>query len=73
MATLKKRINISLPRDVEEMLGKISKRDRVPRATMAAGLLRLALELEEDQVWDALARGRDEKGARFMSHKKAWA
>ena len=73
MSTTKKRINISIPQDVEKMLGKLAKRDNMPQATVAAGLLRLALELEEDQVWGALAEKRDTKGARFVSHEKAWA
>ncbi len=72
MTTTKKRINISIPADVEQMLGKIAKRDNMPQATVAAGLLRVALELEEDQVWGVLAQKRDTKGARFVSHEKAW-
>ena len=72
MPTTKKRINISLSKDVETILERISKRDKVPQATKAAYLIRLALELEEDQIWDTLASKRDKKGARFISHKKAW-
>ncbi len=55
------------------MLGKIAKRDNMPQATGATGLLRLALELEEDQVWNALAQKRDTKSARFLSYEKTWA
>lgn len=73
MTTVKKRINLSIERDVEEMLKRIAKRDRVPQATKAAELLRLALEIEEDQIWAALAQKRDTKSARFVSHEKAWA
>ncbi len=73
MTTTKKRINISIPVDVEQMLGRIAKRDNMPQATVAAGLLRSALEIEEDQVWSALAEKRDTKGARLISHEKAWA
>ena len=51
----------------------IAKRDRVPQATKATELLRVALEIEEDQVWAEIAQNRDRKGARFISHKKAWA
>ena len=73
MVTTKKRINISISQDVEKMLGKLAKRDNMPQATVATGLLRLALELEEDQVWSDLAQKRDTKDARFVSHEKAWA
>lgn len=73
MTTTKKRINLSIGSDVEKMLSMLAKRDAVPQATKAAELLRLALEIEEDQVWAAVAEKRDTKGAHFISHEKAWA
>lgn len=73
MPTTKSRINISLSDEMKEALHKISRRDRVPAATKAARLLELALELEEDKVWNDLAEKRDAKTARFLSHKKAWS
>lgn len=72
MSTTKKRINISLPADTERILSRLAKRDNVPEATKAASLLRLALEIEEDEVFDQLARTRDKKGASFLSHEDAW-
>ncbi|OHA24796.1 MAG: hypothetical protein A3D52_01985 [Candidatus Taylorbacteria bacterium RIFCSPHIGHO2_02_FULL_44_36] len=72
MATLKTRINISLSKEVDHALAALAKRDRIPRATKAVELLNLALELEEDSAWDALARQRDTRGARFLSHKEVW-
>jgi len=72
MATTKKRINISLSSALEMALAKIAKRDKVPQATKASELIALALELEEDQIWDALARARDAKKTRLVSHKNAW-
>ena len=73
MTTVKKRINLSIESDIEEMLKKIALRDRVPQATKAAELLRIALETEEDQIWASVAEKRDQKGERFVSHEKAWA
>ena len=73
MATVKRRINISLPDDVNLALTRLAERDRVPQATKAASLLQLALEIEEDQIWDALAASRDRRGAKFISHKAAWS
>lgn len=72
MPTTKKRLNISLPQEIEEALIKLAKRDHVPQATKAARLIESALESEEDQIWDAIAQKRDTKGARFYPHKKAW-
>ncbi|OGL89479.1 hypothetical protein A3H75_01245 [Candidatus Uhrbacteria bacterium RIFCSPLOWO2_02_FULL_51_9] len=72
MPTLKTRINVSLPRAVDIMLARLAKRDDVPRATKALDLMKLALEIEEDTLWDARAAQRDTRGARFVSHKNAW-
>ena len=72
MSTTKTRINISVSYDVREALAKLARRDQVPRATKAVRLLETALELEEDQVWDTIARQRDSKNARYLSHEKAW-
>jgi len=72
MTTTKKRINITLSKTEERAIAELAKRDQVPEATKAGELLRLALEIEEDQVWDRLASKRDVKGASFVSHKKAW-
>jgi hypothetical protein len=48
MATLKKRINISVSDAVEQAVSLLAKRDDVPQATKVTELLELALELEED-------------------------
>lgn len=72
MSTTKTRINISLSDDVNDALAKLAHRDRVPQATKAARLLEIALELEEDQVWDVIAKKWDVRNARYLSHHKAW-
>lgn len=72
MPTMKARINISVPDEVRKALAKLARRDRMPQATKAARLLELALELEEDQVWNTIAVRRDTRHARYLPHKKAW-
>lgn len=72
MPTNKARINISVSEDMQEKLAKLARRDSVPTATKAARLLEIALEMEEDQAWDALAQKRDTADARFISHADAW-
>jgi len=54
-------------------LARLSKRDQVPQATKAAELLRIAVEIEEDDMWNDVVSKRDNKKAKFISHKKAWA
>lgn len=72
MATTKNRLNISLSKELDEALSEISKRDKMPRATKAAELLRLALEIEEDKVWGMIAEERMKYKGKLISHKDAW-
>ncbi|OGG93003.1 hypothetical protein A2609_02110 [Candidatus Kaiserbacteria bacterium RIFOXYD1_FULL_47_14] len=68
----KKRINISVSKEVNAAVASLAKRDHVPQATKVSHLLLLALEIEEDQVLDALAAKRDTSRAKFVSHAFAW-
>jgi uncharacterized protein (DUF1778 family) len=72
MPTTNKRINITLQTDVDRALSRAARRDNVPEATKAAELLRIALEIEEDELLDNAAHIRDTKGATFVSHTEAW-
>lgn len=72
MATKKKRVNISVSKPVEEMLAALAKRDRVPQATKAAELLRMAIEIEEDAVWAEIAEKRLKTDTKRISHEEAW-
>ncbi|MES2225553.1 MAG: hypothetical protein V4480_01975 [Patescibacteria group bacterium] len=72
MATTKKRINISVSKEMDDVLGRLAKRDQVPQATKAEHLIQLALEIEEDEALDVIARKRDVKSARFIPHTRAW-
>jgi len=72
MPTTKRRLNISLSSETDLMVRQLAKRDHVPEATKVSQLLEVALEIDEDAVWDAIAAKRDKKNAKFLSHKKAW-
>ncbi len=73
MVTTKNRINVSLPRDIDNALSKLSRRDNMPRATKATDLLRTALELEEDIYLGAIASERASTSrSLFVSHEKVW-
>ena len=73
MSTDKRRLNITLTKEVDKAVSTLALRDNVPQATKVSELLKRALEIEEDQVWDQIAGKRDTKNARFISHDKAWA
>lgn len=72
MPTNKTRLNISLPDSVRYALIRLARQERIPQATKAARLLEIALELEEDGVWDSLAQKRDTKKAVYLPHDKVW-
>jgi len=72
MATLKKRINISLSKETEQALKLIASRDSVPVATKAEEMVRIALELEEDVSLGALAGRRDTKDATYVPGTEVW-
>ena len=72
MPTTKKRTNLCLPNDIDEALVFLAERDDVPKATKALQLIKIAIAVEEDEVWDSLATKRDTKDAKFISHKDAW-
>ena len=73
MPTQKRRLNISLPQDIDRALVTIAQRDNVPQATKAIELLEHALEIEEDVIWDSIAKKRDTKKTKFLSHSNAWS
>lgn len=72
MATTKKRRMVSLPDDVDAALEHLADRDGMPPATKAAYLIQVAIELDEDIVWDEIASKRDNKNTTFVSHDDAW-
>ena len=72
MTTTKKRINISVSKELNNALLKLAKRDQIPQATKAEHLLRFALEIEEDDTLNIIAVARDTSSAKFVSHKLAW-
>ena len=72
MATTKKRINISLSDGAYAALVGLAKQDQVPEATKARALIEMALEIEEDRYFLAVAEARDVPGAKWISHKDAW-
>lgn len=73
MPTTKTRINVSLSDVLSSALKKLAHRDQVPTATKAERLLEIAMEIEEDEVWDKIANTREKtKNIKFLSHNQAW-
>jgi predicted DNA-binding protein len=72
MPTLKKRTNISLDAELDEQLEKLALRDEMPKATKAAQLIKLAIELEEDIYLEKAVQKRTTENTKFISHEDAW-
>lgn len=72
MATLKKRINISVSPAVEQAVLSLALRDDVPQATKVTELLELALELEEDTYFSLVVKNRLHKKVLWQNHTEAW-
>ena len=72
MATTKQRINISVSKEMNDSLVHLARRDQMPAATKAAQLLAIALDIEEDRLLEVIARERDTKDARWISHEVIW-
>lgn len=70
---MKKRLNITLPKETRMYLKKLALRENVPEATKAAELLQMALEIEEDAYFSKIADRRARKGGRAVSHKVFWS
>jgi predicted DNA-binding protein len=72
MATTKRRLNISLSKEVETLVSMMAKRDGVPEATKVGELLRTSLALEEDRALSLLAEERLKDVGKKLSHKEVW-
>jgi hypothetical protein len=73
MPTTKKRVNITLSEEIEKALELLADRDNVPVATKASELVKIAIEIDEADMLNMVAEERDTKGAKYISHDKAWS
>ncbi len=74
MPTTKKRINVSLDSVEDSTLSMLAKKDRVPKATKAAELLRVAMEIQEDVLLANIAEDRIKSNKRkeLIPHEVIW-
>lgn len=72
MATNKKRINVTLDSDLEFLIETLANRDQMSQSSKAVQLIRMAIELDEDEVLNQLAQRRDDKKAKFIPHDQSW-
>lgn len=74
MPTTKERILVTLTPDMARALKERAKRERSPKATIAARLMREALEDREDRYFSALAKERRAslKKGKLYPHEEVW-
>ncbi len=72
MATTKKRVNISLSKELEQQVMALAERDSVPTATKITELLRQSVELEEDRLFSKIVSERRSKPGKRLSHAEVW-
>jgi predicted DNA-binding protein len=72
MSTTKRRLNISLSKEVDEAITALAKRDQVPAATKISQLLLLSLTQEEDQLLSELAEARLQTSGQKLAGADVW-
>lgn len=73
MATIKKRLNITLSAESESLVNELAARDKVPAATKVRQLLEDSLALVEDEVLADMAEARlAEDPKKKLSHDAVW-
>ena len=74
MPTSKKRLNMSLPKDIEAALFLLAHRDNVPQATKAVELLERAMEWEEGEFKESFVKEikKREKNHKLISAEKVF-
>lgn len=73
MPTKKKRLNVTLKKDIALYVREMAIRDDVPEATKAAELIEFALELEEDLYLSRIADEREAATKKWISLEKVRA
>ncbi len=72
MISTKYDIKLSLPAEVNKALKKLATRDKSDVASKTLELLKFALDLEEDEALLNMAKKREVKKVRLVSHTNAW-
>ncbi len=73
MPTKKRRLNVTLKKDVALYLKKLALRDDVPEAAKAAQMIEIAMEIEEDLYFSRVADERLARTKKWISHGNFWS
>lgn len=73
MATTNPRLNITIPKEIADILNKKAARNKLPLSKIALELLLDAIERDEDVYFSKIAEEREKNNKKWISHNKAWA
>jgi predicted DNA-binding protein len=72
MPTKKRRLNITLPKDIALYLEQMALRDEVSQSQKAVELIEEALERDEEDYFVHIAEERIKKGGKYISSEEFW-
>jgi hypothetical protein len=72
MATTKPRINLTTPIEISRALERLASRDEISVSAKTLELIRLALDLEEDDILQEVVEKRDRRNVKYIPHTTAW-
>ena len=75
MATAKRRLNVTLPDNINAVIQMLAERDGVAHAAKAVELIEMGIELSdtEDKYLSKIADKRAGQNAQYVSHEEAWS
>jgi hypothetical protein len=72
MTTINPRINITIPKDIADVLNKKAISKEVPLSEIVLDLIMDAIERDEDIYYSKIAEKREKENKKWISHDKAW-
>lgn len=72
MPTVKKRINITVDKELFLILSRMSRRDQSSLSSLSLRLIKAAMELEEDRYFSEVSDERLNSNEKRITHDKIW-
>lgn len=72
LKTTTKRVPVAMEKPLYDVLSSVAERDSVSLSQKARDLLYHALEIEEDEAFEALVQDRMRRGGKFIAHDAFW-
>lgn len=75
MATVKRRLNITLPSNLDAVIRMLAEREGIPDAAKAVELIEMGIELSdtEDKYLSCIGDERAAQNVQYVSDEQAWS